>query len=182
MQIYWNKRKHLHKKRVQLPQDWFGTPTWPPWRHVETLYCFRRSRCRRLRRCVSSLLFWKPASHPSTPPPPKLISGSGWTGPQLAWWIPNYKLSLEKKTSPTNRHVFDTTLSFKCKSTIRVILVIFRFWRNINLHNFFFKRRQFNISLPLIKRFSSEWRTTQGTCRKRAWRKWKLKIIIINQD
>ena len=25
MQIYWNKRKRLHKKRVQLPQDWFGT-------------------------------------------------------------------------------------------------------------------------------------------------------------
>ena len=24
MQIYWNKRKRLHKKRVQLPQDWFG--------------------------------------------------------------------------------------------------------------------------------------------------------------
>ena len=23
MQIYWNKRKCLHKKRVQLPQDWF---------------------------------------------------------------------------------------------------------------------------------------------------------------
>ena len=74
MQIYWNKRKHLHKKRVQLPQDWFGTPTWSPWRHVETLYCFRRSRCRRLRRCVSSLLFWKPASHPSTPPPPPNLS------------------------------------------------------------------------------------------------------------
>ena len=30
MQIYWNKRKRLHKKRVQLPQDWFGTPIWPP--------------------------------------------------------------------------------------------------------------------------------------------------------
>ena len=30
MQIYWNKRKRLHKKRVQLPEDWFGTPTWPP--------------------------------------------------------------------------------------------------------------------------------------------------------
>ena len=28
-QIYWNKRKRLHKKGVQLPQDWFGTPTWP---------------------------------------------------------------------------------------------------------------------------------------------------------
>ena len=52
MQIYWNKRKRLHKKRVQLPQDWFGTPTWPPfycfgtpiwpqWRHVKTLYWLR---------------------------------------------------------------------------------------------------------------------------------------------
>ena len=29
MQIYWSKRKSLHKKRVQLPQDWFGAPTWP---------------------------------------------------------------------------------------------------------------------------------------------------------
>ena len=38
MQICWNKRKRLHKKRVQLPQDWFGTPTWPPWRRVKTLY------------------------------------------------------------------------------------------------------------------------------------------------
>ena len=27
IQIYWNKRKRLHKKRVQLPEDWFGTPT-----------------------------------------------------------------------------------------------------------------------------------------------------------
>ena len=30
MQIYWNKRKRLHEKRVQLPEDWFGSPTWPP--------------------------------------------------------------------------------------------------------------------------------------------------------
>ena len=30
MQIYWNKRESLHKKRVQPLQDWFGTPTWPP--------------------------------------------------------------------------------------------------------------------------------------------------------
>ena len=53
IQIYWNKRKCLHKKRVQLPQDWFGTPTWPPfhcfgtpiwppWRHVKTLYIIMR--------------------------------------------------------------------------------------------------------------------------------------------
>ena len=49
MLIYWNKRKHLHEKRVQLPEDFLGTPTWPPfhcfgtpiwppWRHVKTLY------------------------------------------------------------------------------------------------------------------------------------------------
>ena len=51
MQIYCNKRKCLHKKRVELPQDWFGTTTWPSlwpamtscaiwlsWRHVHTLY------------------------------------------------------------------------------------------------------------------------------------------------
>ena len=37
MQIYRNKRKRLHKKRVQLSQDWFGKPIWPPWRHVKTL-------------------------------------------------------------------------------------------------------------------------------------------------
>ena len=46
VKINWNKRKCLHKKRVQLPQDWFGKPTWPPfhcfgapiwlpWRHVK---------------------------------------------------------------------------------------------------------------------------------------------------
>ena len=43
MQIYWNKRKRLHKKRVQLPEDWFGTPIWPPWRHVKTLYRYAYS-------------------------------------------------------------------------------------------------------------------------------------------
>ena len=47
--IYWNKRKHLDKNRVQLTVDlfgtqWngshvcFGTPIWPRWRHVKTLY------------------------------------------------------------------------------------------------------------------------------------------------
>ena len=38
MQIYWNKRKHLNKKRVQLQQNWLGTPTWLSWHHVQTLY------------------------------------------------------------------------------------------------------------------------------------------------
>ena len=57
MQIYWNRRNCLHKKRVQLPQDWlgtltwppfhwFGTSIWPPWRHVKTLYkVFRSEDC-----------------------------------------------------------------------------------------------------------------------------------------
>ena len=55
MQIYWNKRKRLHKKRVQLPEDWFGTPTrppfhcfgtpiWPPWRQMKTLIGAKQSR------------------------------------------------------------------------------------------------------------------------------------------
>ena len=42
MQIYWNKRKCLHKKRVQLPEDWFGTPKWPPFHCFGTpIYPFR---------------------------------------------------------------------------------------------------------------------------------------------
>ena len=36
VQIYCNKRNVLHKKRVQLPQDWFGTPSWPPFHSFGT--------------------------------------------------------------------------------------------------------------------------------------------------
>ena len=39
-QMYWNKRKRLRKKRVQLPQDWFGTPRWP------RFHCFGTPKCR----------------------------------------------------------------------------------------------------------------------------------------
>ena len=56
MLILTNKRKFLHKKRVQFPQGclgtptwppfhWFGTPIWPPWRHVNTLYSPQISLC-----------------------------------------------------------------------------------------------------------------------------------------
>ena len=38
MQIYDNKRNYLHKKRVQLPQDCVGTPTWPPFIVLENQY------------------------------------------------------------------------------------------------------------------------------------------------
>ena len=30
MQIYRDKRRLLHKKRIQLRKDFLGTPTWPP--------------------------------------------------------------------------------------------------------------------------------------------------------
>ena len=42
MQIYWNKRKYLHKTRVDLPQDWFGTPTWPPLQSLDNKPLIRR--------------------------------------------------------------------------------------------------------------------------------------------
>ena len=50
MQIYWNKRKRLHKKGFNSHMSGLGhqhgrrlivlngTPIWPPWRHVKTLY------------------------------------------------------------------------------------------------------------------------------------------------
>lgn len=38
MQIYWNKLKGSVYK-IQLPQDWFDTPTWPPF------YCFGTPIC-----------------------------------------------------------------------------------------------------------------------------------------
>ena len=32
----WNKRKFLYERRIQSPQDFFGTPIWPPWGHMKT--------------------------------------------------------------------------------------------------------------------------------------------------
>ena len=54
---YWNKRKCLHKKKIQPPGDWYGPPTWPPfhcfgtpiwplWRHVKTLYMITHLKIR----------------------------------------------------------------------------------------------------------------------------------------
>ena len=91
MQTFWSKRKHLHKKGVQLPQDWFGTPTWPPfhcfgtpiwppWRHVKTLYwtihlrnyfthCARRDRAglgtKDVLNFESAMIYTKCRSHES---------------------------------------------------------------------------------------------------------------------
>ena len=40
MQIYWNKRNFLSKKKVQSLENWFETPTFAPFR------CFGTSICR----------------------------------------------------------------------------------------------------------------------------------------
>ena len=49
MEIYWSKRKYLRKKRVQLPQDWLGTPTWPPFD------CFCTTKMAAVTSCVNFL-------------------------------------------------------------------------------------------------------------------------------
>ena len=36
--IYANLLDQKKELRVQLPKDLFGTPIWPPWLHVKTLY------------------------------------------------------------------------------------------------------------------------------------------------
>ena len=82
MQIYWNKRKRFHKKRVQLPKDWFGTttwrpfhcfgtPIWPPWRHVKTLYTLVTYRVKFLRHWYEIRWYF----HFS----PLKLSSSNWT-------------------------------------------------------------------------------------------------------
>ena len=34
MQIFYDKRRRLQKKRVKLPRDWLRTPTWRTWLHL----------------------------------------------------------------------------------------------------------------------------------------------------
>ena len=58
MQIYWNKIRCLHKKRVQLPEDWYGTPVWPPWRHVKLLYSSNRYKLIKYQVTFCSGKFW----------------------------------------------------------------------------------------------------------------------------
>ena len=68
MLIFTNKRKFLHKKRVQFPQGclatptWppfhcFGTPIWPPLRHANTLYSLQISLY--IRRFYVYAKFWR---------------------------------------------------------------------------------------------------------------------------
>ena len=61
MLIYWNKRKRLHWEKHSTPRGFcwyptwppfhcFGTPIWPPWRHVKTLYS--NARLKWFRACL----------------------------------------------------------------------------------------------------------------------------------
>ena len=72
MQINWNKRNHLHEKRVELPEDWFGTPTWPPfhcfgtpiWPSCEnTLYSLQRYISVYVGWFLSCFKVWRKAVH-----------------------------------------------------------------------------------------------------------------------
>ena len=117
MQIYWNKRKRLHKKRVQLPQDWFRTPTWPhfhgfgtaiwpPWRHVKTLYIVKLGRqptfSRRKKRfpCRWEISVEEQASKFHTN---KVSLPIQWTGVFFAWACATADLS--KSTRPVTATV-----------------------------------------------------------------------------
>ena len=65
-QIYWNKRKRLHKKTVQLPQDWFRTRTWPPF-HCFNLghkYGRRDVMWKHSRKCFKKLRICKISTWP----------------------------------------------------------------------------------------------------------------------
>ena len=37
------QKKAFTQEGFQIPQDWIGTPIWPPWRHVKTQYFFHNS-------------------------------------------------------------------------------------------------------------------------------------------
>ena len=51
MEMYWNKRRRLHKKRGKLPQDLFGTPTWPPF------HCLAVSNMAAVTSCENTLQY-----------------------------------------------------------------------------------------------------------------------------
>ena len=78
MLIYWKKRKHLHETRVQLPEDFLGTPTWPPfhcfgtpiwppWRPVKTLYIPLDRQENKRRLCSQGASRVNPLSHQQWP-------------------------------------------------------------------------------------------------------------------
>ena len=72
LQIYWKKRKRLHKRRVHLPQDLFGRPTWAAvslfWDSnmtavtscENTPYCIKHFPCGVVLYIVRHSLFWQP--------------------------------------------------------------------------------------------------------------------------
>ena len=54
--VYWNKRKCLHKNRVQFPEDWFGIPIWPAFFILEHQYGRHDVICERSISCFYTLL------------------------------------------------------------------------------------------------------------------------------
>ena len=150
-------------------------------------YCFRRSRCRRLRRCLSSLLFWKPASHPTTPPPPlphppHLSQGLDERVPNLLDESPTTNYSWKKWLLQltamylTPRFLLNANLPSGSSSSSSGS-------EGISTCNFFFQNKTNLTSVCLLTNsFKVNGELSKEPAEKRAWKKLNLKIIIINQD
>ena len=95
MLINRNKRKRLHEKRLQLPEDFPGTPTWspfycsetsiwPPWHHVKILLrdCTLHIRCMLPIPNLASIVLLKPESR---------ISGKRNPVFRKTYWRPSAK-------------------------------------------------------------------------------------------
>ena len=101
MQIYWTKRKRLHKKRVQLPKDGFGTPTWPPFHCFEHQYGSVTSRENTLFKLhgsmtktpISDLHNARLPSKLSRYPPNVSASPFGPFARDSCWYFPNRKFA-----------------------------------------------------------------------------------------
>ena len=113
MQIYWNKRKRLHEKRVRLTKDWFGTPTWLPfhclgtpiwllWAHLKTLHNAVFTWRKPTRRCsiVFLHLFVGMRFCFRGEEEPYMLGQHNWTVPIMISWLclEQTKIKVELKT------------------------------------------------------------------------------------
>ena len=79
MQIYWNKRKRLHKKRIQLPQEWFGTPI-----NMAAVSLFRDTNTAAMTSCENTQSVFKSNLPVHTYPDSLLTSTPGNVGAKFA--------------------------------------------------------------------------------------------------
>ena len=120
MQIYDTKRNCLHKKRVQLPQDCFGTPTWPPFIVLENQYGRRyvSLRSRRLERTGTGKNGRERARAPRSFLRPLLPSGRlPWRNVKTFYYPKAFSLApdqirMRHRPQTTRFSIFDWPLSY----------------------------------------------------------------------